>query len=120
MPHYADGTEAKIGDHVTGQLYNTVGKVAGTIVSITPGQDSCNAMVQYTRALYPDVVQSREVMAKMVTVEGKNLMAIEFDENQLPVARIRKTRNHQSDGPEMAFVVCADYGEIKGLTKIVP
>jgi hypothetical protein len=58
MPHYADGTEARIGDRVRGAGYNLVGpdkkplEIEGVVVNIRPGQDkagSCTLSVAYLR-----------------------------------------------------------------------
>lgn len=51
--HYADGTEAKVGDLVKGTCYNTKdasGKdrvIAGVMLQITPGSDTCNCVVGF-------------------------------------------------------------------------
>ncbi len=120
MSHYADGTKAQIGDQVVGKLYSTDGIVAGTIVSITPNADSCNAMVQYTRVLPVDAV-TVDGLAHWKATGCKPLMAVEWSENgSTPVHRVKKTRNHQSDGDEVALVVCADYCQINQLTKVGP
>lgn len=111
MPHYADGTEAKIGDQVTGKLYNTVGVVAGTIVSITPAQDNCNAMVQFTKVAPLD-------SSGALTVEATPRMAVRDQAG--PIAHIRKTRDHQTAGEPMALVICADYCAINELAKVGP
>ncbi len=108
MPHYADGNEAKVGDYVVGQLYNTPGTVAGTIVSITPGADSCNAKVQYTRVVPPEALGTEKFMA----VEYLN------SPPGIPAHVVKPTANHQSDGPLMALVTCADYCEVRKLTKV--
>jgi hypothetical protein len=48
MPHYADGLEALTGDIVYGTTYNRQGRlVVGTVVSVTPGSDSCNCIVAF-------------------------------------------------------------------------
>lgn len=47
IPHYSDGTEAKVGDLVVGTTYNQSETLEGTIVSITPGSEACNAIVQF-------------------------------------------------------------------------
>jgi hypothetical protein len=55
MPHYSDGTEAKIGDLVVGSGYNvkrpngSPATIAGTVVDITPGANSCNIKVAFAR-----------------------------------------------------------------------
>jgi hypothetical protein len=48
--HYKNGREAKVGDPVVGRCYNTPGLVAGTLVSITPGPDSCSALVAFIKS----------------------------------------------------------------------
>ena len=45
--HYANGREAKVGDHVVGRCYNTEKLVAGVLMSVTPGPDACSALVGY-------------------------------------------------------------------------
>lgn len=53
MPHYKDGSKAKVGDVVRGKGYNIKGKdgelkeIVGTVISITPGATSCNVQVAY-------------------------------------------------------------------------
>jgi hypothetical protein len=57
MPHYKDGSEAKVGDFVRGVPYNVKDsqgeprEVCGTLISITPGQDACNCMVAFVEEL---------------------------------------------------------------------
>ncbi|HXU60897.1 MAG TPA: hypothetical protein VN962_04305 [Polyangia bacterium] len=113
MPHYADGTEAKVGDQVVGKLYNTEGKRAGTIVSITPGADSCNAMVQFTEA----------VAVKDDEPPAPPRMAI-FDrrDDGVGAARFRVSHGeqHGSAGPKFVLFECADYCATGELTKVGP
>lgn len=45
--NYKNGREAKVGDRVVGRCYNTKGLVAGTLISVTPGADTCSAMVAF-------------------------------------------------------------------------
>lgn len=51
MPHYADGTESKVGDVVRGKGYNIKGpdgnlrEVIGTVVFVNPNASSCNLQV---------------------------------------------------------------------------
>lgn len=59
MPHYKDGTEAKIGDVVRGKGYNVEAVIIGTVVGITPGSASCNIQVAHVvtkefDGAYPD------------------------------------------------------------------
>lgn len=45
--HYKNGREAKVGDMVIGTSYNVKRYITGTLLSITPGLDSCSALVGY-------------------------------------------------------------------------
>lgn len=53
MPHYKDGTEAAVGDHVKGFGYNLKNPdgspklFAGVVVGLTPGSESCNIQVAH-------------------------------------------------------------------------
>ena len=48
MPHYQDGTQAKIGDLVVGKTYNLHGRtIVGTVLEVIPGSDSCNLRVAF-------------------------------------------------------------------------
>lgn len=53
MPHYRDGTAAKVGDVVRGKGYNVRDKagnlkeIVGTVVGVTPGSDTCNIQVAH-------------------------------------------------------------------------
>lgn len=50
MPHYEDGTEAKVGDLVFGKSHSSGSEpVAGYVVSITPGAGSCNMHIATLR-----------------------------------------------------------------------
>lgn len=51
MPHYPDGTEAKIGDLVFGTSNSGKDPVAGYVVSISPGATTCNMHVATIRPL---------------------------------------------------------------------
>lgn len=51
MPHYKDGTPAKIGDTVKGKGYNLritdgeLRELVGTVVDVRPGTETCNLTV---------------------------------------------------------------------------
>lgn len=45
MPHYKDGTEAKVGDLVFGPSHTFADPIAGYVLDITPGSDTCNMHV---------------------------------------------------------------------------
>jgi hypothetical protein len=110
MPHYEDGAPAAIGDQVYGKLYNTPGVRAGTIVSITPGVDSCNCMVQFQ-------------VSVPVDEDGKStpprMRLAKSDGTPLEPRRTR-SEQHGSSGPEIDVYDCVDYCAIKELTKVGP
>jgi hypothetical protein len=107
MPHYADGSEAKVGDQVTGKLYNSGSEPkAGTIISITPGVESCNAMVQFT-----------ELVPLEEGVELAHAPKPRLAHAQVP-PRESKAEAHGSSGPRVALFTCVDYTETKNLTKV--
>jgi hypothetical protein len=106
MPHYGNGIEAKVGDQVTGHLYNTPGIVAGVITSITPSVDSCNAMVRYivAKPYFPTETEGASAIPTMAVA---------------PIQpSVVRTLNHHSEGPEVALYVCEDYCAINELTKV--
>ena len=51
--HYKNGREAHVGDLVVGKTYNRPGVIAGTLVSITRGEDMCSAKVGFLRLVMP-------------------------------------------------------------------
>lgn len=60
MPHYKDGTEAKIGDRVRGTGYNAESKgydpakgIEGVVTDVRPGV-SCTLSVAYLSPVKPD------------------------------------------------------------------
>ena len=58
MPHYKDGTEAKIGDVVKGRGYNVKHEITGVLVGITPGSETCNVKVlTMTRTQHTNLAQ---------------------------------------------------------------
>lgn len=46
MPHYKDGTPAKVGDVVKGKGYNVKHEIVGILVKLTPGP-TCNVTIAY-------------------------------------------------------------------------
>lgn len=113
MPHYADGTEAKVGDQVFGKLYNTPGVRAGTIISITPGVESCNAMVGFLDAV---------AVGGGYAGSTPRMAVFEDEPGQTGTKRSRqrvvKSEAHGSAGDEYTLVECADYCATNELTKI--
>lgn len=66
--HYANGREAKVGDLVVGKTYNTgERKIAGVLLAITPGPDSCSAEVGFLHVIAPDLVAMPE---RVVAIQG--------------------------------------------------
>jgi hypothetical protein len=112
MPYYKDGTEAKVGDQVFGKLYNTPGVRAGTIISITPGVESCNAMVGF--------IVKVDNIAEIPRREGALRMAVTDESRDALCIRQVKTEQHGSSGPTVALVECADYCATNELTHIGP
>jgi hypothetical protein len=55
MPHYADGTLAKVGDVVLGTSYNKGGVFVGVIKKITSEGETCNAVVDRKIAVYSSI-----------------------------------------------------------------
>lgn len=98
MPHYADGTEAKVGDQVTGKLYNSEGIKAGVIISITPGQESCNAQVQFSEA--------KPIAEDAVMPEAPRMCLRAPVEPHSPFSRIVKGEQHGSSGPQFVVFQC--------------
>src|SRR4051794_27523083 len=58
MPHYADGTEAKLGDRVRGTGYNLKDSAnkplefEGIVVGVVPNSEACNIRVAFLRAAH--------------------------------------------------------------------
>ena len=46
MPHYRDGSEARVGDIVKGPTYNKPGICVGVVCVVTPGAETCNLQVE--------------------------------------------------------------------------
>lgn len=114
MPHYKDGTVAKVGDQVFGKLYNTPGVRAGTIISITPGVESCNAMVGFLMTV------------PLVTTGGEDQtstpprMSVAASDGLPKPPRRTRTEQHGSAGPEVHVYECIDYCAANELTKVDP
>lgn len=47
MPHYKDGTEAKVGDLVKGFGYNVKHEIVGKVVQLTANSETCNIAVAH-------------------------------------------------------------------------
>ena len=98
MPHYADGTPAKIGDVVTGKGYNVKEPIAGTVVGVVEGSESCNLRVAYLAAAFVRAADSDYDRAKPTghVISGANLTVID----------------------SVPLQVLMEYGDTKGFTKI--
>jgi hypothetical protein len=130
MPHYKDGTEAKVGDQVIGKLYNTVGIRAGTLISITKGTEACNAQVAFTEAVAidNDSVDIWRGLEKDWTAEdqfrseSRKVPSMARwkaqDSSSRPVFRVVLGENHGSTGAPFAVFDCVDYTGVCDLTKV--
>lgn len=90
MPHYSDGTEAKVGDLVKGQPYNTPHEVTGVVVGVIPGSDSCNVRVAFA------IPNAGPADDRVVAIKG-------YDDKSDTVQHV---------------AVEVDYGETRAFTKI--
>lgn len=110
MPHYADGTEAEAGHQVVGKLYNSgPEEKAGTIISITRGVETCNAMVQFTEV--------RTIPEGELAPTDIPRMAIKQDHRTL-MAREVLGEQHGSTGPRLVVYTCVDYCETRALRRV--
>lgn len=105
--HYKNGREAKIGDAVVGTVFNNGGRiVAGTLVSVTPGPDSCSAMVGYTVTAKID---EKTFKQGYVLINGKPLYL------NTGIVKVQGTEKHGSDGDVAVTLYVQDYTECKNL-----
>lgn len=79
--HYKDGTPAAIGDQVKGKPYNTDHEIAGVMVSITPGSDSCNCKVAFLEVIPLDQAGYNNMMDHVTKDAQGNIVAIRFRED---------------------------------------
>lgn len=100
MPHYKDGKQAYVGDHVVGKPYNTDHDIAGTVVSITPDADSCNLQVEFIES-----------------VPSEMPGAPNMHDRDVP-SRSKHTADHGTNGPMHQRFLCRDYGEVKAFTLV--
>ena len=107
MPHYQDGTQARVGDHVVGKPYNTDHQVAGTVVSISPLNDACNLQVEF--------IKSVPVKIQGVTGTDGELGAdvhVPRPSGAIDDGRCARSENHSSSGRAHVRFVCRDYGAV--------
>lgn len=93
MPHYSDGTEARIGDLVVGKPYNTPRVVAGVVMSVTPKAESCNLQVAFTDE-------------------------VEIDKHYGALAAVPAQKGFVGDQTRVWLAPKTDYGETKAFTLI--
>lgn len=93
MPHYKDGTEAKIGDQVIGRGYNVKHVISGVVVSLTPGTDTCNLSVAH--ALRYDGYGTLPNAFPMMSVEYGQ--TDRFERADLHAARLEAEEKAKSD-----------------------
>ena len=94
--HYRNGREAKVGDLVVGRTYNVMGLVAGTLVSLTPGLDTCSAKVGFVKTVLLKEAQS--------VLSGAPHLAV-----------LQGTQQHGGAGPLAVSVYSEDYTEAGNL-----
>ena len=58
MPHYKDGTPAKVGDLVRGRGYNLKAEIEGYVLKVEPAQKACNVVVGTTLYKPDDTCQA--------------------------------------------------------------
>lgn len=109
MPHYKDGTVAQIGDHVVGKPYNTDHEVAGTIVSISPGSDTCNLQVEFIESM------PMEQCPTCAHASGATSPRMALSE---VAGREAQTADHGTTGARHKRYVCRDYGEVKAFSLV--
>lgn len=98
MPHYSDGTIAKLGDTVKGKTYNIPHEVVGVVVGIIADSESCNVRVAFLKpAIWP--------------INPIDRPSIQFE-------RLCLLSGYDGEGRVQAVKVEVDYGETKALTKI--
>jgi hypothetical protein len=106
--HYANGREAKVGDHVVGKTYNQPDVVAGTLVSLTPGPDTCSAQVEWRRAVVLDDAETaQQAMGRVRTVLMRGQGEVEVT--------LRHDQQHGTVGHAVAIVLCRDYTHASNL-----
>jgi len=49
MPHYKDGTPARVGDRVRGRGYNLKAEIEGYVLKVDPGTAACNVVIGVTQ-----------------------------------------------------------------------
>ncbi len=92
---YMNGREAKVGDRVIGRTYNRQDIIAGTLVSVTPGPDSCSAKIGFLRLVTPVPAGYQVHSGGVVMIQG--------------------TEQHGAAGEKAATVYEEDYTECKNL-----
>jgi len=100
MPHLRNGDPAHLGDVVRGRPYNAkdstgnLREVVGTIVSITPGIESCNCTIAWIEELDLDRIY-----------DGSNVGVL--------------VQSNIADKSKHAYIIRTDYGETKSFEKLV-
>lgn len=105
--HYRNGREANIGDPVVGTVFNNGGRIiAGTLVSLTPGNDSCSAMVGYNITVPSDAIGN--LPAANPQIGGQTFFGA------TPV-KVQGTQQHGAAGMPATTYYVQDYTECKHL-----
>jgi hypothetical protein len=79
MPHYKDGTEAKVGDLIKGQPYNTKRVIVGEVLQVTPATEACNLVVTFPTVHKADEVPYGKSGTHFQGNEGKRCIEAAFD-----------------------------------------
>lgn len=110
MPHYADGTPARIGDQVVGVPYNTQGKqIVGIVAGLIPGTDACNLRVVYHEIVDPATTsETNAFMYHHQYGQQPTFFATRFDYGAVKDFRLLsdRIRSINVDGVDVA--VCRD------------
>jgi hypothetical protein len=117
MPHYKDGTEAKVGDHVIGRPYNTDHDIAGTVVSISPAADSCNLQVEFVESLPLGATHDHGTGQVCLPHHAFSAYAARA-KNAVDDGRVCATADQSTKGAPHKRHVCRDYGAVKDFTLV--
>jgi hypothetical protein len=69
MPHYADGTEAKVGDIVRGTGYNVKHEIIGKVVNVRSGESCTLSVAHVGKKTLVYVLDGDEIESPFATVK---------------------------------------------------
>lgn len=112
MPHYKDGTEAKVGDLVIGVPYNQNGKmIAGTVLQVISDSESCNvrvAFAKFEKITIDEAVHGRNPGALVYSYgDGENYYRVtpDFDYGETRVFELIHRQDDAISGRRMTCVM---------------